>query len=83
MRRVRIHRKVFLWWGRWWACQAMLVPELSLGVRVEWRTPLLALFVGPVTLLIGNYPVLRDVAGSQRYGAVGFIVKGTPEEALL
>lgn len=55
----RIHRKVWLAWGRWWAVQVYLFPQFSLGVRFETR-PLLDIYVGPVTLALGRHPLVTD-----------------------
>jgi hypothetical protein len=72
-RRWRQHRKVWLVWTRWWAVQVVLLPEWSFGIRVEWRRPLVDLFVGPITLAFGNHPVLSDPRTQHRHSGRGFV----------
>ena len=57
----RMHRKVWLYWGRWWAVQWMgLWDEASLGIRLNWRRPLLDLYGGPLTIAFGRHAVYTD-----------------------
>lgn len=69
----RQHRKVFLVWNRWCAAQLVLLPELSFGVRVEPRRPLVDLFLGPLTLAFGNHPVLTDPRTKHQHSGRGFV----------
>lgn len=70
----RLHKKVWLAWGRWWAIQGVWIwSEVSLGLRVEWRRPLLDLFLGPLTIAVGNHPVLTDPRMNQYYSGRGFV----------
>lgn len=58
---MRIHRKVWLWWGRWWAIQwVWLHDEVSLGVRCNWRRPLVDVYCGPLTIAVGRHAVYTD-----------------------
>ncbi len=58
---MRLHRKVWLWWGRWWAVQfTRMADEASLGVRVNFRRPLLDLYFGPLTVAFGRHAVYTD-----------------------
>ncbi len=68
-----MHKKVWLWWGRWWAAQLIWLPELSLGIRVEPRRPLVDLFLGPLTLALGDHPVLSDPRTQHRHMGRGFL----------
>lgn len=83
MRHIRPHWKVLLWWGPWWAIQIMLMPEIAIGMRIEWRRPLLDIYLGPITLAFGNDPIRTDAWQGQRNCCRGFIVSGTPEMAAL
>lgn len=72
--RLRLHRKVWLGWCPWAAVQVVMMPEYSLGVRVEPCRPLVDLFLGPVTIAFGRHPVLTDPRTSQRHSCRGFLL---------
>ena len=58
---MRLHRKVWLWCGRWWAVQRDLSGhEITLGGRLNWRRPLFDLYVGPWTFAVGRHAVYTD-----------------------
>jgi hypothetical protein len=59
---MRIHRKVWLWWGKHWAVQLTLLHdgEVSLGVRLNYLRPLLDLYFGPLTVALGRHAVYTD-----------------------
>lgn len=58
---MRVHRKVWLWWGRWWAVQfTRQWDEYSCGVRLNVRRPLLDFYLGPLTLAFGRHAVYTD-----------------------
>jgi hypothetical protein len=78
MRYLRSHRKVFLWWSSWWAAQLVLMPELSLGIRLEPRRPMLDLYLGPLTLAIGRHPVLTDERTRHMDSCRGFLFADEP-----
>lgn len=80
MKHLRLHRKVFLWWGRFWAVQLIAMPEFALGLRVQPRRPLLDLYLGPLTIALGRDPVRTDQAARQADSCRGFLVQG--EEVL-
>jgi len=81
MNKLRVHRKVWLAWGRWWAMQ--LAPEwMQLGIHVELRRPLLDLYIGPLTLAFGNHPALTDIHTAQRHSCRGFFIGNYPDEAV-
>lgn len=60
MRYRRHHRKVMLAWGAWWAVQLYLFPQLSLGLRLELKRPMLDVYLGPLTIAFGRHPILTD-----------------------
>ena len=77
----RVHRKVWLAWGRFWAVQ--LAPQwFQLGFHLEPRRPLLDLFLGPVTLAFGRHPALTDPRTAQRHSCRGFFIGSYPDEAV-
>lgn len=58
---MRLHKKVWLWWGKWWAVQfTAMSDEWSAGVRVNVRRPLLDLYFGPLTIAFGRHAVYTD-----------------------
>jgi hypothetical protein len=58
---MRLHKKIHLWWGTWWAVQLVLVAdEMSAGVRINIRRPLLDVYLGPLTIAIGRHAVYTD-----------------------
>lgn len=69
----RIHRKVWLYWGRWWAVQVQWQPTISVGVRVEYDRPLLDLYFGPLTVAVGNHPVLTRESSRTADSCRGFL----------
>lgn len=69
----RRHRRVFMLWNDWVGIQLVLLPEISFGIRVEPRRPLVDLFLGPLTLAFGRHPILSDPRMAQRHAARGFI----------
>ncbi len=83
MRHARTHGKVWLWWSPWWAVQLMAMPELALGVRLEWRRPLLDIYVGPLSIALGRNPIRTPSEQKQRNSCRGFVIAGQPEDALL
>lgn len=79
----RTRRKVWLWWGRWWAVQYVAMLELSFGVAFHWRRPMLDLYLGPLTVAVGRTAVLTDQHDRLRGRCRGFIIAGELDEALL
>jgi len=53
---LRVHRKVWLAWGKWWAFQYYRVPCSSLGFHVDLRRPLLDLHVTPLVVAFALVP---------------------------
>jgi hypothetical protein len=69
----RLHRKIWLAWGRWWAFQIQMPVTLSLGVRVELARPMVDLYVGPATLALGRHPLVTDESVRTADSCRGFV----------
>lgn len=80
---MKMHKKVFLWWGKWWAIQWVNMLEISLGVAFHWRRPMLDIYLGPLTIALGRNAVLTEQHDRLRGRCRGFIIAGSPDEALL
>jgi hypothetical protein len=83
MEKCRVHKKVWVWWGDWWAIQFVNKVEYSFGVRIEPKRPLLDLFVGPVTIAFGRHPVLTHPVENTRHSGRGFFNGEYPNECVL
>jgi len=58
---MRLHRKVFLWWGKWWAVQLTLMwDEWSLGIRANVKRPMIDFYLGGLTISFGRHAVYTD-----------------------
>jgi len=58
---MRIHKKVWIWWSKWWAIQyAHFWNEFPVGIRPNWQRPMLDLYIGPLTVSIGKHAVYTD-----------------------
>lgn len=58
---MRLHKKVWLWWGKYWAIQfTKMDDEYSAGVRLNIRRPLLDLYCGALTVSFGKHAVYTD-----------------------
>jgi hypothetical protein len=77
---MRIHKKVYIWWGSWWAIQFVNQFEWSFGFRIEWRRPLLDIFFGPFTFAIGKHPALTHPIENTRHGGRGFFNGEYPQD---
>jgi len=76
---VRLHPKVWLWWGRWWAAQYLDTrDEVSIGIRLNWRRPLLDLYVGPLTVALGRRPEMTNPNEAQSNSCRGFRIADKP-----
>lgn len=79
-----MHGVVWLWWGRGWAVQWVgRWQEIALGLRFTPERMCLDVYLGPLTLALGREPIRTSVAFAQRSICRGFIVEGTPDEAVL
>jgi hypothetical protein len=79
----RLHRKVFIAWNSWAAVQVVFRVEIALGVAVHWDRPMIDFYLGPVTIALGRTPVLTNQHERLRGRCRGFIIAGSPDEALL
>lgn len=76
---MRVHRKVWIWWGRGWAVQFMAVwDEVSLGVRINWGQPVIDLYIGPVTIAFGAKPQITNPIFAECNSCRGFFVTDKP-----
>jgi hypothetical protein len=72
---MRYHRKIWLWWGPWWAVQLYVNHYVSLGVHLDWRKPLLDLHLGWLTIAFGDSPVMTPPEDAQRRSCRGFLLQ--------
>jgi hypothetical protein len=75
----RVHAKVWVAWGRWWAVQVQMQPTISLGIRFELR-PLLDIYLGPLTIALGRHPLITNESARHADSCRGFFF--SPEEVL-
>jgi hypothetical protein len=80
---LRLHRKVLIAWNQWCAVQLVLMCEISFGFAFHWRRPMLDIYLGPLTIAFGNMPVLTEMHERLRGRCRGFVIAGTPSEALI
>jgi len=58
---MRLHKKVWLWWGRWWAVQFTNEWfEIAPGIRVNFKRPMVDIYTGPLTIAFGRHAVYTD-----------------------
>lgn len=72
---MRMHRKVWLWWGSWWALQLYMNRYLSLGIHLDWGRPVLDLHLGWLIASIGAHPVQTEPEDAQRHSCRGFLIQ--------
>lgn len=76
---MRVHRKVWLWWGKYWAVQLMKVfDEFSLGIRINFRQPVVDLYIGPLTIAVGWMPSMTHPLFAGCQSCRGFIITDRP-----
>ena len=75
MKRKRLHSKIWLAWGRWWAFQIQMPVTFALGIRLELRRPMMDLYVGPATLALGRHPLLTDERVRHADSCRGFVFR--------
>lgn len=76
---MRIHHRVWLWWGRWWAVQFVaLWDEVALGMRCNLRRPVLDLYLGPLTIAVGRHAVYTDERARYRDSCRGMLFHDDP-----
>lgn len=72
---MRLHRKVWLWSGRWWAIQLYVNRYVSLGIHVDFHRPLVDLHLGWVIVALGYRPEITTAAEAQRQSCRGFLIR--------
>lgn len=75
---MRVHRKVWLWWGTGWAVQLYRAPYISLGIHVDFRRPYVDLHVGWFIFSVGNRPISTDERDRKRHTCRGFLFADDP-----
>jgi len=75
---VRIHRKVWLWWGRWWAVQIYAAPYVSVGLHVDLAMPYLDVHFLWVIASVGNNPVITNERDRHKGSCRGFLFRDSP-----
>lgn len=75
---MRVHKKVWLWWGKWWAVQLYRAPYVSLGVHIDFRRPLLDLHIGWLIVSFGRNPIRTAKADERRSTCRGFLFADDP-----
>jgi hypothetical protein len=70
---MRLHRKVWLWYGRWWAVQLYLNSYVSLGLHVDFRKPYLDIHALWFIVSVGNNPVFGWPEDQQRGSCRGML----------
>jgi len=75
---VRLHRKVWLWWGPWWAVQLYRARYASLGVHMDFRMPYVDLHCGWIIVSIGRNPVITNERDRLRGSCRGFLFRDSP-----
>lgn len=79
MRRLRLNKRTYLAWGRWWAVQLVIGEVGGFGIRPVLTRPLLDLYLGPLTVSVGNNPIWTDRATyGHRVSCRGFLVLDEP-----
>ena len=72
---MRIHRKVWIWWGQYWAVQIYLNWYFSLGVHVDLRRPYADFHIGMLIVSVGDNPAITNHADTHRGSCRGFFAE--------
>lgn len=75
---MRIHRKVWLWHGRWWAVQLQWGRYFSIGAHLDLAKPYLDLHFAWFIISIGNNPVMGHWQDRLRGSCRGMLRPETP-----
>lgn len=79
---MRLHRKVYLWWGTWWAVQlTLMADEWSAGVRINLPRPMLDIYFGPLTISFGRHAVYTDPRTREWDSCRGMLFESDPVKA--
>lgn len=72
---MRLHRKVWLWHGSWWAVQLYVNRYVSLGFHIDFQRPLIDLHLGWLIVALGRRPEITLEAEAQRQSCRGFLFR--------
>lgn len=75
---MRVHRKVWLWFGPRWAVQLYLAPYISLGVHIDLRRPYIDLHLLWLIVSLGADAVLTPHKDRYRWSCRGFVMPDDP-----
>ena len=76
---MRLHRKVWLWWGKGWAVQLYRAAYLSVGIHVDLRRPLLLdVHFGWLIIALGVKAVETLPIDRHRHTCRGFLFADSP-----
>jgi hypothetical protein len=75
---MRLHQKVWLWWGSWWAVQLYRNRYVSLGVHVDFRRPYVDLHLGWLIISLGRNPVITNERDRLRGSCRGLLFREDP-----
>jgi hypothetical protein len=68
-----------LWYGRGWAVQVdTSYPQVSFGLSLDLRRPMLDLHLGCITVALGVCAHMTNARDRERMGARGFMFTDTP-----
>ena len=70
---MRLHRKIWLWHGSWWAVQLYVAPYLSAGLHIDLLRPYLDVHAGWLIVSIGSRPVITNAVDRYRHSCRGFL----------
>jgi len=73
---MRVHRKVWLWWGSGWAVQFVATPAGGVGVHLDFRRPGIDLHLGPFTFAVGRNAVRTPPDEAFLLRCRGMLVEG-------
>jgi hypothetical protein len=73
---VRIHRKVWLWHGDWWAVQLYANKYVSVGLHIDFARPYVDLHLAWIIASIGSRPVITNAVDRLRHTCRGFLFDG-------
>ena len=69
---MRVHRKVWVWWGRWWAVQFYAHWSFGIGVHLDCTRPYFDLHLGTFIVSVGRNPVITAHTDKHRGSCRGF-----------
>jgi len=75
---VRIHRKIWLWWGDWWAVQLYAARYVSLGVHIDFAMPYFDIHFLWLIVSVGRNPVITNERDRLRGSCRGFMFPDNP-----